>query len=150
MNLSANQRSLGAIFRASLSRVAKNILRLRELGYCSRTKVKSSLILRRFYATWPWPLFAHPSGCWVLTIRMSLGSKSYIPFEVWLIRVWVCVMMSVIISPQYRLPWRPPVESFPFYITHGMSLRELPVTVIQRGTWLSPKMGKWILPCKNK
>ena len=23
------------------------------IGYCSRTKVKSSLILRRFYATWP-------------------------------------------------------------------------------------------------
>ena len=25
----------------------------KTIGYCSRTKVKSSLILRRFYATWP-------------------------------------------------------------------------------------------------
>lgn len=102
------------------------------------------------FSVHPWPLFAHPNGCWVLTIRLSLGSKNYIPFEVWLIRVWVCVMMSVVISPQYRLLWRPPVESFPFYITHGMSLRKLPVTVIQRGTWLPPRMIKWIFPCKNK
>ena len=28
----------------------------KTIGYCSRTKVKSSLILRRFYATWPWAL----------------------------------------------------------------------------------------------
>ena len=26
------------------------------IGYCSRTKVKHSCILRRFYTTWPWPL----------------------------------------------------------------------------------------------
>ena len=29
---------------------------VKTIGYCSRTKVKSSLILRRFYATWPWAL----------------------------------------------------------------------------------------------
>ena len=27
----------------------------KTIGYCSRTKVKSPLILRRFSATWPWP-----------------------------------------------------------------------------------------------
>ena len=26
----------------------------KTIGYCSRTKVKSPLIQRRFYATWPW------------------------------------------------------------------------------------------------
>ena len=26
----------------------------KTIGYCSRTKVKSSLMLRGFYATWPW------------------------------------------------------------------------------------------------
>ena len=26
----------------------------KTIGYCFRTKVKSPLILRRFYATWPW------------------------------------------------------------------------------------------------
>ena len=26
----------------------------KTIGYCSRTKVNSSLILRRFYATWPY------------------------------------------------------------------------------------------------
>ena len=29
----------------------------KTIGYCSRTKVNSSLILRRFYATWPRVLF---------------------------------------------------------------------------------------------
>ena len=28
----------------------------KTIGYCSRTKVRSSLILRWFYATWPWTL----------------------------------------------------------------------------------------------
>ena len=48
----------------------------KTIGYCSKTKVKSSLILRRFYATWPWAL--------------TLGLKCYYLWELY--HAWVLVI----------------------------------------------------------
>ena len=45
----------------------------KTIGYCSRTKVKSSLILRRFYATWP--------------LALTLGLKCYYLWELYHARV---------------------------------------------------------------
>ena len=47
----------------------------KTIGYCSRTKVKSSLILRRFYATWP--------------LALALGLKCYYLWELYHARVLV-------------------------------------------------------------
>ena len=47
----------------------------KTIGYCSRTKVKSSLILRRFYATWP--------------LALTLGLKCYYLWELYHARVLV-------------------------------------------------------------
>ena len=47
----------------------------KTIGYCSRTKVKSSLILRRFYATWP--------------LALTLGLKCYYLWELYHTRVLV-------------------------------------------------------------
>jgi len=66
---------------------------------------------------------------------------------IWLIKV--CAI-PVVISPIYRLPWRSPVQSFPFHIAHGMGARELPFAVIQRGAWLPPRSGKCILSYKEE
>ena len=52
----------------------------KTIGYCSRTKVKSSLILRRFYATWPWAL--------------TLGLKCYYLWELY--HDWVLVITFVL------------------------------------------------------
>ena len=52
----------------------------KTIGYCSRTKVNSSLILRRFYATWPWPL--------------TLGLKCYYLWELY--HAWVLVITFVL------------------------------------------------------
>ena len=52
----------------------------KTIGYCSRTKVNSSLILRRFYATWPWPL--------------TLGLKCYYLWELY--HAWVLVITLVL------------------------------------------------------
>ena len=48
----------------------------KTIGYCSRTKVKSSLILRGFYLTWPWAL--------------TLGLKCYYLWELY--HAWVLVI----------------------------------------------------------
>ena len=48
----------------------------KTIGYCSRTKVKSPLILRRFYATWPWGADAflkHPP-LQILSAKFTLSS----------------------------------------------------------------------------
>ena len=47
----------------------------KTIGYCSRTKVNSSLILRRFYATWP--------------LALTLGLKCYYLWELYHARVLV-------------------------------------------------------------
>ena len=52
----------------------------KTIGYCSRTKVKSSPILRRFYATWPWAL--------------TLGLKCYYLWELY--HAWVLVITLVL------------------------------------------------------
>ena len=67
-----------------LGRVAKKHLKIKgtrnyyfkTIGYCSRTKVKSPLILRRFYATWPWGADAflkHPP-LQILSEKFTLSS----------------------------------------------------------------------------
>ena len=38
----------------------------KTIGYCSRTKVKSPLILRTFYATWPRSLLLEGLLCWII------------------------------------------------------------------------------------
>ena len=53
----------------------------KTIGYCSRTKVKSSLILRRFYATWLWAL--------------TLGLKCYYLWELYY--AWVLVITLAIV-----------------------------------------------------
>ena len=52
----------------------------KTIAYCSRTKVKSSLILTRFYATWPWAL--------------TLGLKCYYLWELY--HAWVLVITLVL------------------------------------------------------
>ena len=52
----------------------------KTIGYCSRTKVKSSLILRGFYVTWPWAL--------------TLGLKCYYLWELY--HAWVLVITFVL------------------------------------------------------
>ena len=52
----------------------------KTIGYCSRAKVKSSLILRKFYATWPWAL--------------TLGLKCYYLWELY--HAWVLVITLVL------------------------------------------------------
>ena len=47
----------------------------KTIGYCSRTRVNSSLILRRFYATWP--------------LALTLGLKCYYLWELYHARVLV-------------------------------------------------------------
>ena len=51
----------------------------KTIGYSSRTKVKSSLILRRSYATWPWAL--------------TLGLKCYYLWELYHARVLVITLV---------------------------------------------------------
>ena len=60
----------------------------KTIGYCSRTKVNSSLILRRFYATWPWPL--------------TLGLKCYYLWELY--HAWVLVITLVLQTLPVQ-PW---------------------------------------------
>ena len=44
----------------------------KTICYCSKTKVKSPLILRRFYATWPWTLkFTHLFTLGLLEINIT-------------------------------------------------------------------------------
>ena len=52
----------------------------KTIGYCSRTKVEGSLILRRFYATWPWAL--------------TLGLKCYYLWELY--HAWVLLNTLVL------------------------------------------------------
>ena len=59
----------------------------KTIGYCSRTKVKSSLTLRRFYATWPWAL--------------TLGLKCYYLWEFY--HAWVLVITLVLSTDVARL-----------------------------------------------
>ena len=64
----------------STSRRLYHYYYFKTIGYSSRTKVKSSLILRRFYATWPWPL--------------TLGLKCYYLWELY--HAWVLVITFVL------------------------------------------------------
>ena len=60
----------------------------KTIGYCSITKVKSSLILRGFYVTWPWALTLGLKCCypwklyhaWVLVITLVLQT---LPVQPW-------------------------------------------------------------------
>ena len=60
----------------------------KTIGYCSRTKVKSSLILRGFYLTWPWAL--------------TLGLKCYYLWELY--HAWVLVITLVLQTLRVQ-PW---------------------------------------------
>ena len=51
----ANRLSL-LVSRVGLQKTSRNYS-FKTIGFCPRTKVKSPLILRRFYATWPRVLF---------------------------------------------------------------------------------------------
>ena len=64
------------------------------IGYCSKTKVNSSLITRRFYATWPWALTFGLKWelyhAWVLVITLVLStnvSRSTMGL-VWINKIW--------------------------------------------------------------
>ena len=63
----------------------------KTISYCSRTRVKSCLILRRFYATWPWALtlglkcyyLCELSHAWVLVITLVLFFVQTLPVHPW-------------------------------------------------------------------
>ena len=70
----------------------------KTVGYCSRTKGKSSLILRKFYATWPWTLTLALKcyylwqlyQAWVLVITLVLSTdvaRSTMGL-VWINKIW--------------------------------------------------------------
>ena len=74
----------------------------KTIGYCSRAKVKSSLILRKFYATWPWALTLGLKcyylcrelyHAWVLVITLVLStdvarSTGSTMGLVWINKIW--------------------------------------------------------------
>ena len=70
----------------------------KTVGYCFKTKVKSSLILRRFYATWHWAVTLglkcyylwELNHSWVLVITLVLSTDVTLSTMglVWINKIW--------------------------------------------------------------
>ena len=60
----------------------------KTIGYCCRTKVKSSLILRRFYATWHWALTLGLKCYYVWELYHAWAPARSTMGLVWINKIW--------------------------------------------------------------